>query len=330
MTGSAPDTPTISVAIAAYNAEKWIAETLDSILGQTLPAYEIVVVDDGSTDGTLAVLDAYRDRIRLFGQENAGVSAALNRCFAEATGDYVALCGADDLWEPQKLEWQAESLAAHPEIGVAFGHARMFGIIEREFARPDGTGILDGDELALRLYEGNMIAAPSAVIRRSLHAELGGFREDLAGEDYEFWLNALRHGAVFHYEPRRILLYRRHGENMSMPGALRDDRLRPLLEMNCVVHREYADLVSARTARRILARDHCDLGRFLAEAGTPKDARTALHASLRTRPSLRAVIWLVLLRLGPSRRERVVDAIVAAQRAAHGAAARVRVAVSGR
>jgi glycosyltransferase involved in cell wall biosynthesis len=312
------------VAIAAYNAEPWIAETLESMLAQTLMPHAVIVVDDGSTDATARVLEQFADRITVLTQANAGLPASLNRAFRESTADYVALCGADDLWDPRKLEWQATALAAHPEVDIAFGHARMFGVVEGDFERPPGTGVLESDVLARRLYEGNMIAAPSACIRRRLHERLGGFREDIVNEDYEFWMRALASGAVYYYEPRLVLHYRRHGENMSMPGAVRDERLRPMLEMTYNVHQWYADVVPVSVARRVLAKDLCDLGRFLVEVGTPSEARSALHASLRERPSLRALAWLALLRVGRARRERVVGWVKAGQRAIAGPVARLR------
>ena len=317
--------PTISVGIAAFNAERWLAETLDSVLAQTSDAEEVVVVDDGSTDGTPEIVAAFEGRVRLVRQENRGVSAALNRAFAEAGGDYVALCGADDLWDPHKLEWQREALGANPQVDVAFGHARMFGIVEGDFERPSGTGVLDAPPLLRRMYAGNFIAAPSAVIRRSLHQRLGGFREDLAGEDYEFWMHCLREGAVFHYDPRLVLHYRRHGDNLSMPGGGQRIRL-PLLEMNYVVHREYADLVPARVARRALAKDLCDLGRHLVGTGSEERARHALRASLRRRPSARALVWLGLLTLPPAPRSRLVESVIDTRRALVGALATASIA----
>jgi glycosyltransferase involved in cell wall biosynthesis len=305
--------PTISVAIAAFNAERWIGETLDSVLNQTRDADEVIVIDDGSTDGTAAALEGFAGRVRVIRQANRGVSAALNRAFAEARYEYVALCGADDLWQPRKLEWQVETLSANPEVDVAFGHARMFGVVEGDFERPTGTGVLDPAPLIRRLYAGNIIAAPSALIRRSLHRRLGGFREDLAGEDYEFWMHCLREGAVFHYDPRLVLHYRRHGDNLSMPGGGERVRL-PLLEMNYVVHRAYADLVPADTAQRALAKDLCDAGRHFVALGDERRAAGALRASIRRRPSLRALIWLALLQLPSEHRERLVRLVISTRK----------------
>jgi glycosyltransferase involved in cell wall biosynthesis len=317
--------PAISVAIGAYNAERWISETLDSIMAQTRPAAEVIVVDDASTDGTARVLEPYGNRIRVLSNRvNSGLPATLNYAFSEATGDYVALCGADDLFEPRKLEWQAEALAAHPEIDLAFGHARVFGVLEGEFARPRDSGVLSKDKLARALYERNLFASPSVLIRRTLHEELGGFREDLPTEDWDFWLRALEAGAVFYFDPRIVLHVRRHGENMSMPGAVRNERLRPLLEMNYKIHQWHADLVSEADARRALAKDLCDLGRHLVEVGTPDEARRALKASFRKDATARALIWLALLPLAPARRDQIVDGISAAQRVVYGAVGRLR------
>src|SRR5271170_6996882 len=124
--------PSISAVVAAYQAEEWIGEALDAILGQTRPPDEIVVVDDGSTDGTARELDRYARRIRIVRRPNGGCPAAFNTAFREACGDFVAMCGADDIWEPRKLEWQAEAIARHPGADVLFGHARTFGRIESE------------------------------------------------------------------------------------------------------------------------------------------------------------------------------------------------------
>ena len=144
--------PSISVVVATYQAERWIGEALDSILGQTRAPDEVVVVDDGSTDGTAAILEAYGDRIRVVRQPNAGYPTAMNRAIRESHGSYVAPCGADDIWEPRKLEWQAEALVADPGLDVLFGHAVFFGRIEGDHVRPTSTGRLDGQELWQDLF----------------------------------------------------------------------------------------------------------------------------------------------------------------------------------
>ena len=281
--------PSISVAIPAHNAEPWIAETLESVLAQTRPAHEVVVVDDGSTDGTLAALRPYTERVRVVQQENAGAPAAYNRAFAEATGEYVAMCPADDIWEPRKLEWQAESLDANPDIDVAFGGARFFGLRSHDYPRPGTTGLLDRRSFARLMYEQNVIAAPTAVVRRALHERLGRFREDLAIEDYEFWMRALRRGATFFFDPRVLVRHRWHGRNLSSKAVT-------VRELAYEIHREYGDLADdPELVRRTLARDLRALARARLGLGRTEDARAAYRASLRHRPHAGAALASLIL-----------------------------------
>ena len=125
-------TPTVSAVIGAYNAQEWIGETVQAILSQTHPPDELIVVDDGSTDGTLGELRRFGDRIAVLSQRNGGCPAAFNSGFGKARGDFIAMCGADDLWEPTKLERQLAALSSHPQIDVAFGAARVFGSAQEQ------------------------------------------------------------------------------------------------------------------------------------------------------------------------------------------------------
>src|SRR5690242_5053753 len=106
---------TVSVIIPAYNSERYIADALRSVLAQTYMPQEIIVVDDGSSDGTARALDPFRSTIRYIYQKNRGEPAARNTGMREAKGDYIAFLDADDLWLPEKLDLQMTYLAAHPE-----------------------------------------------------------------------------------------------------------------------------------------------------------------------------------------------------------------------
>jgi glycosyltransferase involved in cell wall biosynthesis len=109
---------TITAIIPAYNEAERIGAAIESVLAQTYPAAEILVIDDGSSDDTAAIAALYG--VRVVTQRNAGISAARNRAFAGATGDWIALLDADDLWLPERLEWLARASAAHPQIGFGF------------------------------------------------------------------------------------------------------------------------------------------------------------------------------------------------------------------
>jgi len=112
----------ISAVIPAYNSEKTIGRAIDSVLQQSRPADEILVIDDGSTDRTAEIVHAYADRIRLIQQANAGVSVARNTGIAAAAGDWIAFLDADDEWLPDKLRLQAEHLARYPELQWTTGN----------------------------------------------------------------------------------------------------------------------------------------------------------------------------------------------------------------
>ena len=275
---TAAEGPTISVVVPAYNEERYIAEALDAILAQTHPPLEVIVVDDGSTDDTAVIVRRCGDRVRLIGQENRGCPGAFDTGFREAAGDFIALCPADDVWEPRKLEWQREALALHPEVDVSFGAAERFGLASGAHRRPLKDGVLDTRAFAREMYPENLIADPSAVVRRSLYLDLGGY-EPLVGEDYEFWMRALSRGATFHFDPRLVVRLREHGGNLSY-------RALEIWETKHLIHERYAELAGdPGLVRRTLAHDLLMIGYCRAALGRSGDARRSFRASLGTRLS---------------------------------------------
>jgi glycosyltransferase involved in cell wall biosynthesis len=306
---------TITAVVAAYNAEPWIGEALEAILGQTRPPDEVVVVDDGSTDGTARVLESFGDAIRVVHQPNGGCPAAFNRAFREAHSDFVAMCGADDIWEPRKLEWQAETLAAHPEVDVLFGDARVIGehrpaaLANDLYTEGVPAGVLDGSMLRDALYRGNFICAPSIAIRRGLFERLGPFIEDYGADDYEYWMRCLRAGAQFFYDARPLLSYRRHESNLS-------SRLLWMAQCSHDVHLRYADFIEDRAlVREILADDLFRIARGLVDEGRPREASAAFRTSLRHRLDPRALIWIAILALPAAVRDRTGSGFVHLSRA---------------
>jgi len=287
---SLPGSPSVTVVMATYNGAEFIASSLESVLSQTSPPDEIIVVDDGSTDGTPQVLAGYEASIKVTRQTNQGPSSAFNNAIAQATSEFVALAADDDVWEPEKLEWQRAILADDPGVDIVVGHMRVFGRVEGEFRRPPGSGRLDPVVLRRAQFDRSHLAAPTATIRRSLFARIGGFREDLPAEDYEFWLRALRTGAVFHYDPRAVVRYRAHDGNLSKHEWL-------IHETHYGVLRDYArDINDRRLVARVLARNRLVVARHRLSAGQYEAARRAFAAAFRHRPTLAAAAWFALLR----------------------------------
>lgn len=204
----------VSVVVPAYNAERTIGATLESALHQTHRETEIIVVDDGSTDGTAGVVAAFGERIRYLRQPNAGAAAARNTGIAAARGEFVALLDADDLWLPQKLEQQLAYFDAHPEVGAVQCGARFVDNALRTLEiRPCVTG---GDALWDVVHFRNLPAFLSAlVVRRSCLDRNGAFDTSLAIlEEWDMAIKTARYcGLASIAEP--LVLYRVHAGNRS-------------------------------------------------------------------------------------------------------------------
>jgi glycosyltransferase involved in cell wall biosynthesis len=283
--------PTISVVIPAYNAVRWIDETLRSVLEQTRAADEVIVVNDGSTDDTAARARAHGSRVTVIDQPNGGPPAAYNRGFDSAAGEYVAMCPADDIWDPRKLEWNDAVLAGDPAIDVLFGRARFFGQADGEHPHPRGQGRLDPAAFMREMYAADLVPAPATVVRRDLHQRLGRFDESLPSEDYEFWMRALRAGAAFYHDPREMARLRIHGGNVSLRAV-------EIWEMNHAIRVAYApDVADPALSSRLLAADLRQIARSRLGAGRIRDARSAYVASLRRRPSPEAAAGAAALTL---------------------------------
>jgi glycosyltransferase involved in cell wall biosynthesis len=301
--------PTISAVVPVYNTERYVGAALTAILSQTHPPDEVIVVDDGSTDGTQEELARFRGDIRVVKQSNLGVAGAMNRCFEEARGEYVAKCDADDIWEPDKLERQVETLLVHPEIDIALSGSRFFGLSEGPRAPYPGAGLLDPAVLARRLYDANFVCSCTTVIRRDLYRQLGQFSESIACEDYDYWLRALTAGAVFFYDPRDLVRCRAHPQQVS-GNVLR------MHEAEYTTHRLHSDLVEdSRFVEAILARDLSNIARVLSDQDRPREARAVFASSLRHKPTLRVLAWVIVLSI-PDRVSRpLADGLVSIKRA---------------
>ncbi len=308
---SANSQPTVSAVVAAYQAEEWIAQTLEAILSQTRPPDEVVVVDDGSTDGTARELARFGERIRVVRRANGGCPAAFNTAFAHARGDFVAMCGADDLWEPRKLEWQAQAAQAHPEADVFFGHARLIGRIEADHSRPPGAGLLESSAFGDALFRECCVCASSVLIRRSLFERLGPFVEDFGSDDWEYWFRCLRAGARFYYDPRPLASWRQHESNLTRQTAWME-------QCAAQVRGWYAADVSDRAIAEQLFRS----ARKLVQEGDPRAARRAFRRSLRyglgdigSPANMRALVWVAILGLPTGARESAGRLLTGASRA---------------
>ncbi|HHP7246229.1 MAG TPA: glycosyltransferase [Elainellaceae cyanobacterium] len=200
--------PLISVIIPMFNAENTIRETIDSVLQQTLTDFEIIVIDDGSTDASLdAVKHIHDSRIRVLSQPNSGAPASRNRGLAESTGEFIAFLDADDVWTPDKLAAQIDALQTNPDAAVAYSWTQF--IDESGQVLSSGRRITVSNDAYEKLLVMNFLENGSnPLIRRPALAEIGGFDESLlSSQDRDLYLRlAMRYRFVT--VPKYQILYR--------------------------------------------------------------------------------------------------------------------------
>jgi glycosyltransferase involved in cell wall biosynthesis len=178
----------VSVIIAACNAEAYIAAAVESVLGQTVPPDEVIVIDDGSTDGTRNVLGQFSDRITLLTQSNRGQAVAVNKALAITQGDLIGFCDADDLWTPRKLELQLALLERQGDIEAVFGKVEQFvspdvSDAQRERLKP-AVAIMPGELKQCML------------IRRAALDRAGPFDESLPATFFIAWLGRAKQSGL--------------------------------------------------------------------------------------------------------------------------------------
>ncbi|MGB8543309.1 MAG: glycosyltransferase [Candidatus Acidiferrales bacterium] len=204
----------VTAIIPVYNCAQYVTKAIDSVLAQTYPAREIIVVDDGSTDGTREVLQPYMNSIIYVYQKNAGEPAARNTGIRHATGEYIAYLDADDLWLPDKLQLQMEYFVAHPECKVVYTDMMTFdssGILV-ESVRASRGRIYQSGKIFPYLFRETLFGSGSVVFSKDCCDTVGLFDESfLVGSDYEMWLRMARY-FEFGYVDKPLLMYRQHRE----------------------------------------------------------------------------------------------------------------------
>lgn len=206
--------PTISVVIPAYNAERTILETIKTVQQQTFSDWEIIVINDGSIDKTTELLQGVVDeRLKIFSYGNGGVSVARNRGIAHASGEFIALLDADDLWTPDKLELQLAALQQHPEAGVAYSWT--YDMSETgELLKPI-TPSFQGNIHANLLLCNFISNGSNPLIRKQAIESIGEFCPQFSSTaDWDYWLR-LAAGWAFVVVPQHQILYRRSSSSMS-------------------------------------------------------------------------------------------------------------------
>ena len=243
----ANSSPLVSVVVASYNQSQFIQETIDSILNQDYPALELIVVDDGSTDGTAEILQGYASdrRVKVIYQENSGQTVAKNRGCKEASGKYIAFCDSDDYWLPGKLTDQVACAEADGNIAVVYGESAW--INERGETIPRYRTPRHSGRITAQLLFENFVTFPTVMVRRDVFEEVGGFDEQLTMSiDYDLWLR-ISVGHDFLYVPKDYACYRIWGGQMS---RRMDERLENAIKLLERFHQDNPRAVSWLVKRK--------------------------------------------------------------------------------
>ncbi len=210
-------TPLVSIVIPVYNGANYLAQAIDSALGQTYPNIEVLVVNDGSSDdgATERVALSYGDKIRYFAQPNGGVSSALNYGIGQMAGEWFSWLSHDDLYMPEKVAREVEVLqdVASRESAVVYCADRLIDKDGKPIFHPDTplAGTFTGREFFLAFYGSRLnINGCTLLINRSLFARFGGFRPFKYVQDVECWVRFMLHGASFHCIADRLVAMRVH------------------------------------------------------------------------------------------------------------------------
>jgi glycosyltransferase involved in cell wall biosynthesis len=209
----------VSVIIPTYNRAAMLGDALESVLAQTYQDFEVIVVDDGSTDHTSRVVDRYHRRVRYIRQENQGHAAAKNTGIATAGGRYIAFLDDDDVWLPRKLALQVDLLESNPDVGLVYaagyrveGGERTLICTEAPPFEPEGV--------VRRLLKGNFLAICSVLVRAQALNDAGAF-DPAHGpcDDWDMWLRVASRGHRFGHVSQPVWEYRFHATNMMFDNA---------------------------------------------------------------------------------------------------------------
>lgn len=297
-----------SVIIPTYNRGKYVCEAIESVLGQTFQDFEVIVVDDGSTDDTRQRIEHYLPRIEYIHQKNAGPAAARNTGIAASKGEYVAFLDSDDLWLPNKLRLQVEFMDSNPQCGMVFADLCRFKgdqIVCPSFFREregqDASGdmfnkLISEDFFHFLRHIMYFIVTSTVLLRREVFDKVGTFDESLpVTEDYDMWLRIARRYSIGAMDVC-LVKYRVHDASLSWTRAtLYMDMLIRILEKQYKALLDQND--TKQKIRGYLAELYFELGYTNFDQGNNRSSRANWLHSLRYGNLSLETPFLILLTL---------------------------------
>ena len=206
-------TPLISVILPVYNAEKYIFDAVQSILNQTYKNFELIIIDDGSTDDSINIISKFNDdRIHIYNNEkNLGLIATLNKGLKLCKGDFIARMDADDISFPTRFDEQIKYFKTHPEVDILGTNYEIFGDAHQISNLPNNL-----EQIKLELLFHNVICHPAVMMKRQSIKNMSYNSKYLHNEDWAFWLEGVKNGLTITNLNKVLLKYRQEGQNISL------------------------------------------------------------------------------------------------------------------
>jgi glycosyltransferase involved in cell wall biosynthesis len=314
--------PLVSIVIPAYNCSQFINETLDSVYRQTYRNIEIIIIDDGSTDNTKAVLSPHIGNIKYFYQKNKGTATARNTGILKARGELIALLDNDDIWHPEKIELQVGVAQSNTEIGLVFTDGKVFdksGILKhtliakrlqkwiQENETENGL-VVKGSILNYLYLQNHISSATSVLIKRECFDQVGFFDEDIIiADDFDLWLRIARKYSVALI---RKPLYKWRYRNDSSSGKIQDRNFNWARSKLVVLEKHWRNAPNAirREVRENMSKLYWECGRQSFHRKNYLNSRDYFLASFQhNRKSLLPIFYLLATYLNPFILDRLRD-----------------------
>lgn len=327
------DRPSISVLIPTFNRADVLEAMLTSVFGQTAPIGEVVLVDDGSLDGTASVVDAlleqrpdWRRRLRYLQQPNQGKSVALNNALERATGDWIAFNDSDDVWRAEKIEWQLRAFAQYPDCGACFTDARFVNnpAMNTTAFRRAGTRYLERigripDPVRFVVHSSHGVFMQTLLVRKDVMARVGEFDPRLrVSQDTDFVFRLARETTLCYVNLPLVDIDRQADRSGALTSEFSRQSLKRIQALEIML-RKWLDTTDGepgdvRRRIRVLLRDRInELSDWHLLHGVERDARRELFRALGVQFSARLAVKLALLYLMPRRLQAVIRQRTAAR-----------------
>jgi len=287
-----------SVVLPTYNCARYVVQALESVLSQERDDFEVIVINDGSTDDTMDRLAPYEGRVKIISQDNLGPGAARNRGIREARAEWIAFQDCDDRWLPGHLDRLERAIEDHPEADMVYTDAFVMDE-EGKRVKPKRSSRKQKD-LFLELLMDNTISTPAVAARREVLMKLGLFHTGLrSAQDWDMWLRIAYHCSAVHVPETTIECRRRTTSTMHTRGVSTGMREDNMVVMDRV--EQMAPGLPTKTMRKARARCLADSGARMLVALDTEGARSEFLSALRLYPGLpRAWLMLALTLGGPA------------------------------